>query len=54
MDKIVSSSIEVRRHPGGCGAEILGIDLRIFPKTIWRCCAPPMPRTACCSSATRR
>ena len=28
MDKIVSGNIEVRRHPGGCGAEVLGVDLR--------------------------
>jgi taurine dioxygenase len=27
MDKIVSG-IEVRPHPGGCGAEVLGVDLR--------------------------
>jgi taurine dioxygenase len=27
MDKVVSG-IEVRRHPGGCGAEVLGVDLR--------------------------
>jgi taurine dioxygenase len=28
MDKIVTGGIEVRRHPGGCGAEVLGVDLR--------------------------
>ncbi len=28
MDKIVRNDIEVRRHPGGCGAEVLGVDLR--------------------------
>jgi taurine dioxygenase len=28
MDRIVSGNIEVRPHPGGCGAEVLGVDLR--------------------------
>ncbi len=28
MDKVIASMIEVRRHPGGCGVEILGVDLR--------------------------
>ncbi|MEJ1970233.1 MAG: TauD/TfdA family dioxygenase [Rhizomicrobium sp.] len=28
MDRIVTDDIEVRRYPGGCGAEVLGVDLR--------------------------
>jgi taurine dioxygenase len=28
MDKMTANGIEVRRYPGGCGAEVLGVDLR--------------------------
>jgi taurine dioxygenase len=27
MDKLATRAIEVRKHPGGCGAEVLGVDL---------------------------
>jgi taurine dioxygenase len=27
MDKITTGAIEIRRHPGGAGAEVLGVDL---------------------------
>ena len=27
MDKVTTGAIEIRKHPGGCGAEVLGVDL---------------------------